>query len=139
MSHVSADQRPLTSTSSSFATRPESTRLVPPPSAIRHDELTPVERGRVKSLTKRVFSLRRRKSLPGQTSSEENPSAEARSSDDIDSTDQRPVAINSGLSLAASAHFLDADSSQDIYQWAVLYENQRGYVHTWVALLYRQR
>ena len=104
-------------------TGPSNEARIPPPSIIKPDELTASERGRLRSLTKRAFRFRR--SRKSQHNSQ-SPSPSNYAPTAFDDVNEGPVLLNSESSALTALSV--EDHARDVYQWAILYENQRGYV-----------
>lgn len=126
---------PTTSTASSPtpAPVPGPSSVASPPECMHREELTAEEQARLPTAKRSVFGfLRHRKSRqegltqsPDREATNGTDAAQAsRISNETDATDVTFVRLEDALIHSAE---LEEDYSKDVYRWAVLYENQRGY------------
>ncbi len=111
---------------------PSSSTLVSPPECLVHDHLSAQELIAVRRSPKRSFvRLFRSKTAQDRrrhsTDSDDNQSNNSGPSVSEDSDTLEIPFIKLGDGLVYSAEY-EEDHARDVYRWAVLYENQRGYV-----------
>lgn len=105
----------------------------PPPETIQRDDYVAAEEARRRFAKRGLFSSVSLPSFHKRKARTRKRSASPSSSsipqvEDFASVSDRPdlVSLAEASSLVAE---LDEDYDKDVYAWAVLYENQRGYVH----------
>ena len=101
---------------------------VPPPDTVKPDASFSTEQLRVRLSPKRsLFRLRKKRRV--SSDSTEPDKHKSLSSDEVPPEDALDMPfVQLGNTVVYSTE-LEEDYSKDIYRWAILYENQRGYVH----------